>query len=254
MVGKLESLEAELELLWQAGCEGVWQDGDEVVAYFPDRQALPVAGAWAPADDEDYLARYYADLKPVYLKTLVVAPTHTEVGLSAGQKPLWLDPGMAFGSGHHETTYLALQALEALTLRDKDVLDIGAGSGILALAADLLGCRSAEGIDIDEATLSVAEENARLNRSRAVFEHATLANVAAESADVIIANLYAELHQQLEPDYTRVLRSEGELIVTGILEAKLPGVVAVLETSFTLLETRTKNEWALVWARCKGQV
>jgi len=211
-----------------------------------------VVGRWAPADDEDYLASYYADLKPIYLNTLVIAPTHAELTLKAGQKPLWLDPGMAFGSGHHETTHLALRALESLELRDKVVLDVGAGSGILAVAADLLGCNSVAGLDNDAATVRVAEENAKLNRSRATFEHRTLDVVSEASADIIVANLYAELHIQLAQDYARVLKSEGHLIITGILVEKLSNVTGALRNDFDGLETQTDSEWALVCARRRG--
>ena len=234
--------------LWEFGCEGLWQDGAEVVASFPERLELPVDGTWEAPDEEDYLQRYFESLQPVYLTHLVIAPTHTEVTLKAGQKPLWLDPGMAFGTGHHETTRLALRALESLDLQNKDVLDVGAGSGILTIAADLLGAKSSHGVDIDAETLPVAEMNNRLNRARATFAFGTLQDEPEHSADVVVANLFAELHVTLAGEYRRVIRAEGQLLVTGILVERLESVHEVLAPSFVITDTAIDGEWALVKA------
>lgn len=246
--GTIETLETQIDTLWASGCEGVWQDDDEVVAYFAERLDLPLDGRWESVRDDAYVERYYADLKPVYLDKLVVAPTHTEVLLKAGQKPLWLDPGMAFGTGHHETTKLALQALESIDLFGKDVLDVGAGSGILAIAADLLGAAKAHGFDNDPETLAVAEENRVLNRSRATFAIGTVQDEASASADVVAANLFAELHVQLISEYGRVLRPNGWLFVTGIMNEKLERVLAALTPQFKVDRIIQEGEWSLVGA------
>ena len=234
--------------LWEFGCEGLWQDGAEVVASFPTRLELPLVGRWEEPDGEDYLQRYFESLQPVHLTHLVVAPTHTDVTLSAGQKPLWLDPGMAFGTGHHETTRLALSALESLDLTNKDVLDVGAGSGILTIAADLLGAKNSHGVDIDPETLPVAETNAKLNRARATFAFGTLQDEPEQGADVVVANLFAELHVILASEYRRAIREEGRLLVTGILVEKLDSVCEALTPLFNLTGTVTDGEWALVAA------
>lgn len=247
VTGQLEALEAELSALWDLGCEGMWQSGAEVVAYFPSERPLPLAGRWAAAEG-DYLERYYAELKPVYLDTLVIAPTHSDLTLKAGQKPLWLDPGMAFGTGHHETTRLALRALETLQLQGRELTDIGAGSGILAVAADLLGAASARGVDIDPTTLAVAEANCRLNRARAEFALGTVQDLAAGSADVLVANLFAELHQRLAPEYHRALRPGGHLLVTGIMNEKLDAVLSAVAGLFSEVSSVQEGEWSLVRA------
>lgn len=245
--GTLESLEPDLDLLWARGCAGLWQDGAAVVAYFPERLELPLPGSWQQVDDQAHLARYYAELSPVRLGTLVVAPTHAPLELRAGQKPLWLDPGMAFGSGHHESTRLALEALEAEPLFGQRVLDVGSGSGILAIAADLLGAASARGLDLDPETVPVAEANARRNRSRATFACSSLEREGAGSADFVVANLYAELHAQLAPAYRRVLLPGGRLCLSGILGERAGLVTSSLST-FERLQTRCDGEWCLVTA------
>lgn len=248
--GTLEGLESTL--LWDFGCQGVWQDGEDLVAYFEKRLDLPLEGTWETTDDQQFIKQYYETLQPIYLEKLVVAPTHTEVTLKAPQRVIWLDPGMAFGTGHHETTHMALSALERLELTNKTVLDVGSGSGILTIAASFLSANS-HGIDIDAATILVAKENARLNGSRATFAEGTLENVPDDSADIIVGNLFAELHVILAFHYARVLRSNGELIVTGILSEKSEKVKEAVEYFFEITTEQTMNEWTLLRGKRKEE-
>jgi ribosomal protein L11 methyltransferase len=236
--------------LWALGCLGIVEEGDELVAYFDGAVDLPIAGVWEEVDDTDYVAAYHASLQPLDLGALVIAPSHTSVKLSVPQRPLWLDPGMAFGSGHHETTAMALEALIALTLFDRDVLDVGAGSGILAIGADLLGARSSVGLDNDPLTLPVAEENRRRNGSRARFSLAHLDDAwPAASADLIVANLYAELHVALMDRYLRVLRPGGDLLMTGILNERCSAVTAAYPLQLATVGERRRGAWTLLHAR-----
>lgn len=249
MPGSLEHPDAAR--LWDFGCTGILEDGPELVAYFDAPVELPFAGTWETADGTDWVAEYQRTLQPLAIGRLVVAPTHHRVTLSAGQRALWLDPGMAFGSGHHETTQLALAALEQTDLRGKRVLDVGSGSGILALAADLLGAADAEGLDIDPETVPVARANARLNLSRAHFSLGTL-SPAALPADVLVANLFAELHAELAGAYLRALKPGGLLLATGILDAR--GAVAhdALSALFGVVEREQKGAWLLLRTRKPG--
>ena len=245
-----EASEAERELLWENGCQGILEEASAVVAYFANPTELPLQGTWESADSTDYVAQYYDTLEPIYLQKLVVAPTHRDVTLKAGQKPLWLDPGMAFGSGHHETTRMALEALERLELLGKTVLDVGAGSGILAIAAALLGA-VAQGVDNDPLTLSVAEANARLNGVTPSFKLGTLEGNPPAFSDVLVANLFAELHVLLAPLYAEHLKPAGRLIITGIMLAKTPSVTTAIEPHFEAINTVIDGEWALLSATRK---
>ena len=251
--GELEALEAETALLWDAGCLGIVQEGNEVVAYFAEAVALPLQGTWREVAETDYLAAYYADLEPVYLAHLIVAPTHCRISSDETRRVLWLDPGIAFGTGHHATTYLALAALEKFDLKGKRVLDVGAGSGILTIAADLLGAAEAVGIDIDPLTLPVAEENRALNRSNATFRFGTLddpaKNTASVGFDLVTANLFAELHVDLAAAYRRALRPGGWLLATGILDERLELAEAALGEWLEVVSVAHKEEWALILAQ-----
>ena len=242
MTGTTE--DPDVARLWDYGCTGILEADGELVAYFSAPVALPFDGTWETVGATDWVAAYHRTLQPVAVGRLVVAPTHHTATLGAPQRPLWLDPGMAFGSGHHETTYLALEALEQTPLRGLRVLDVGSGSGVLAIAADLLGAADAEGLDIDPDTVPVAEANAVLNFSRAHFSVGTLGD-ELEPADIIVANLFAELHAELAPAYFTALKPGGLLFVTGILADREQVARDALNAFFGDLETRTKGEWVL---------
>lgn len=243
----------EAQVLWEHGCRGVMEAEGGVVGYFDEMIDLPLDGRWEELADDDSLERYYDELQAIELGDLVVAPTHTELALRGGQKVLWLDPGMAFGTGHHETTRMALAALVEHDLGGKSVLDVGCGSGILSIAADLLGAKLSLGLDIDPDAVRVSRENARLNRSRARFELSELTGERVPGADlsqvdVMVANLYAELHAQLADAYARHLVPGGRLLVTGILANRSEIVDDSLAAHFRVIEWRADGEWRLLIA------
>jgi ribosomal protein L11 methyltransferase len=241
------SLESpESDLLWEHHCQGIMQEGDYLIAYFPARIALPLEGYWETISDIDYVKQYFDTLEPIVLNKLIIAPTHKQISVRETQHIIWLDPGMAFGTGHHETTYMALKALEKLELKHKTVLDVGTGSGILAMAAKVLGSPGVTGIDIDPQAIKVARENAALNNLDLEFLEGTLEGQVKHSTDIIIANLFAELHIILAHHYARVLKPNGSLIITGIQNEKRARVKEAIGNLFTLTETHTKNDWTLM--------
>jgi ribosomal protein L11 methyltransferase len=245
--GAADEAEGALALaLWDAGARAVAEEGRDLVAYFDERVPLPGGGAWEAVDERDYVAEYFAGLEAVEVGPLVVAPTHRPVTLQPGQRVLWLDPGMAFGTGHHETTRLVLEALGVLDLVGARVLDVGAGSGVLAIAADLFGAAEAVGIDIDPDTLPVARANARLNRSRARFSCEDFGAAAiGEPYDVVVANLIAEVHVDLMHAYADVVRPGGVLVLSGIVDERADLVAEAVRPPFVLVERRRAGSW---WA------
>lgn len=238
-------------MLWDLGCLGLVEDGDidgvAVIAYFAEETDLPVTGTWSEVPDVDYVASYQAGLEPVRFGPLVVAPSHSRVELTAGETVLWLDPGAAFGTGHHETTGMALAALTRLDLSGRTVLDVGSGSGLLAIAADRLGAEHAYGVDVDASTVAVARENALRNRSRARFAVGSVDAAGLPGrVDVIVANLYAELHRDLFGAYARRLVLGGRLLLTGILESRRGVVVGAAPRCLAPVGEESAGEWLLL--------
>lgn len=241
----------ELAALWDLGCLGIQEDDDidevAVLAYFDEERELPIAGAWQPLPEVDYVARYQAGLAPVRFGELVVAPSHAKVELTAGETVLWLDPGAAFGTGHHETTGMALEALTLLDLTGLCVIDVGAGSGLLAIAADRLGAERVYGVDIDAATVHVARENARANRSRARFAAGTLSAPGLPGrCDVLVANLFAELHRDLFTQYVERVVVGGRIVLTGILADRRRLVTEAAPACATLVREAAAGDWLLL--------
>ncbi len=240
-------------VLWDSGClgvvEAVGRDGDasDLVAYFDDEVTLDLPGVWEDLPDVDYLAAYREGLVPVRVGRLVVAPSHREVVARDGDLIIWLDPGSAFGTGHHETTRMALAALESLPLAGRSVLDVGSGSGLLAIAADRLGAETVYGVDVDPLTLPVARENAERNLSRARFSLGSLeAPGLPERFDVVVANLYAELHANLLTEYARRLTPRGVALLTGILAEREDLVMRAVPAGLGRIGSERDGEWLLL--------
>ncbi len=213
--GSLESLDDLTPALWDAGCRGLEERGDHLIAYFDARCELPFDGAWLEADDTDWLSAYRASLHPVTIGRVTINPTGAKLELPVDQIVIDLEPGLAFGTGQHETTRLAIEALQRLELHGKRVLDVGAGSGILGIVADKLGA-TVIGVDNDSQTVSVALDNATRNISSATFRAGTLETIDGRF-DVLVCNLFAELHDVLMPQYRDHLEPDGTLLMTGIL-------------------------------------
>ena len=237
----------EAAQLWELGCLGVVEEPGALVAYFDDQRPLPLDGTWEAVPERDYVAEYQAGLEPVRVGRLVVAPSHHEVAAKDGDVIIWLDPGSAFGTGHHETTRLALAALQGSELRGRSVLDVGSGTGLLTIAADALGARSAYGVDVDAATVPVARENAHRNLSRARFAVGSVDHLALPGQfNVVVANLYAELHAMLITQYQRRLLPGGRLYLTGILTRLASVVKDALPAGLRLDAEVQDGEWPLL--------
>jgi ribosomal protein L11 methyltransferase len=250
MQGRLEAESPDVARLFELGSVGVVEasgpKGAEILAYFEERVEVGLEGRWEDVEAIDHVAAYRAELKPVRVGPLVVAPTHRRASLAAGEQVVWLDPGSAFGTGHHETTRLALAALAGRELVDRSVLDVGSGSGILAVAADRLGASLAVGVDTDVATVAVARRNAVLNRSRARFLQGSVDHPDLPSRfDVVVANLYAELHAALMPAYLARLNPDGVLLLTGIL-TRLEAIVRRALPTGVRCRVEREGEWSLL--------
>ncbi len=241
--GDFAKLDSALPLLFELGAQGLEEKPGEVWAYFPERVQLPLAGDWRELPEENWLESWKRGLKPVAAGPFVVlAPWHDWSGT---ERRIILEPGMAFGTGHHETTKMALEALASEDLSGKRLLDLGSGSGILAIAAAKLGA-IALGVDIDPNAVSAARDNARHNRVNLEFRQGSL-EAADPPYDLLVANLYAELHAQLAPDYARSLAPGGRALITGILaEREETAAQAMQRAGFRQVGRRQQGEWVLL--------
>ena len=186
-------------------------------------------------------------------KRLAVVPSWEE--FETDRIVLKMDPGMAFGTGTHETTSLCLEVLDENIKGGERMLDIGTGSGILAIAALKLGAASAEGVDIDPMCVRTAGENARLNGvdGRLKVLVGDLSDKATGKYDIITANIVANAILHLAPCVPALLAGGGTFIASGIIDAREEEVCAGLAAAgLKVEEVRRQGGWVAIL--CKGGV
>ena len=180
---------------------------------------------------------------------LLVRPVWREDYDPKGRTVLHLEPGIAFGTGTHETTRLCLEALEKYVSDGATVLDVGCGSGILAVASLLLGAKSAIGIDIDELAVKSSIENAERNgvSDRYTAIHGNLADEVTGTYDIITANIVADAIIMLSGDIEKHMHKDTVYIMSGIIDSRLEDVLSALPKTLEIIETRTdKGRYCLV--------
>jgi len=191
-----------------------------------DEAAVTCVGAPVVRDlgDRDWKDSYKAHFKAWQFGRLHWVPEweRATYRLPAGEVVLWLDPGLAFGTGNHETTRLCVERLVALAERPPQarVIDAGCGSGILALSAALLGYREVVGFDNDPEAVRVSEENATLNRMTGrvkFFEGDLVTGLAGRQAEIVMANILADVLIRFARELVAAVAPGGTLVLSGIL-------------------------------------
>ena len=203
-------------------------------------------------DDQDWLYKWQEHFKPTKVsERIVVKPTWESYEAKADELVIEIDPGMAFGTGTHETTSMCLQALEKYLKAEQKVLDVGCGSGILAIGAALLGAKEAIGIEIDTDAVTIAKSNVELNHlsDKIKVQYGDLTKGVDYKADIVVANLMADLVVMLTPDVARHLNAGGIYISSGILLEKEELVSeAIKAAGFSIVEVLTDGEWCCIVA------
>ena len=177
---------------------------------------------------------------------LTIVPSWTDYDASEGEKIIRLDPGMAFGTGTHPTTKMSLFALEQVLRGGETVIDVGTGSGVLSIASSLLGAKDIYAYDLDEVAVRVAQENIDLNANTENIHVATgnLLQGVDIKADVIVANILADILVNMTEDAYRLVKDEDYLIMSGIISDKWEMVRKSAEDAGFFLETHmVQGEW-----------
>ena len=204
-------------------------------------------------EDADWENNWKAFYKPMEIgERLIVIPDWEEAD-PQGRVALRLNPGLTFGTGSHATTRLCLQALEKLVRPGMSVLDLGCGSGILSIAALLLGADRAYACDIDEKAVDVAYENAALNgvgrdrytvRAGDVLSDQGLRRDMGGGWDIVVANIVADVIIALAPAALDLMKPGGVFLCSGIIDQRADEVRAALEAQgFTIREANTSEGW-----------
>ncbi|MGY3817892.1 50S ribosomal protein L11 methyltransferase [Gemella morbillorum] len=176
----------------------------------------------------------------------VIVPTWREYENEEGKYVINIDPGMAFGTGGHETTSLCIKNLEKYVKPHDNVIDVGCGSGILSIAASYLTDGSLKAVDLDKLAVDVSRENFALNNleNRIEVEEASLLTKETKKYDVIVANILAHIIELMLEDAYKLLEDGGYFITSGIIKDKKDELLEkMLEQGFKLVEETSDNEW-----------
>jgi len=215
----------------------------EELAQFPEVELTA-----RPLYEQDWAVSWREFFGPVEAGRISIVPSWVEYEAAPGQLIVRLDPGQAFGTGHHETTRLCLAALDETVQPRTHVLDVGAGSGILSIAAAKLGASRVDAFEIDPIAADVARANCEANDAGdQVTTHSGFPSEGVPPADLAVANVSARADIELAEALAGALKPTGRLIASGFLTTDRDDVLdAFAEHGLTLTGEREERDWALL--------
>ena len=203
-------------------------------------------------DDEDWANNWKKYYKPLEIgEKLAIVPEWEDYD-NDNRVVIKINPGMAFGTGTHESTYMCLELLERYVNKDDDIFDIGCGSGILAIAGLKLGAKKALLVDIDEKCIDASHENASLNdlEDKMEIKKGNLLDVVKGRADLIVSNIIAEIIVDEIKNLKKHMDKGGIFITSGIIKERRQMVIHALEENgFEIIDELEKNNWVAIVGR-----
>ncbi|MCT4605286.1 MAG: 50S ribosomal protein L11 methyltransferase [Marinisporobacter sp.] len=206
--------------------------------------------------EEDWANAWKKYYKPKKIgEQVVIKPSWEEYTPSPDDIVVELDPGMAFGTGTHETTMMCIQNLEKYVKDTSTVFDIGCGSGILSIVAAKLGAKEVIGVDLDEVAVKASKQNVLDNRveDTVTIKHGNLMDVINGQCDIVVANIIADVIIYLSDFIKDFMKEKSVFIASGIILEKVDEVVNALEKNgMEIVEVRRQGEWAAIVSKSKG--
>ncbi len=225
--------------------------GDDLVAALTESSAFIKEVELTRLEDQDWETLWLDQYQPIQVSAdLWVYPSWVEPE-QEGATIVKIDPGMAFGTGTHETTFGCMQVLNEMSLSGKTVLDYGCGSGILAITALKLGADSAVGVDIDPKAELVSQENAHINGVASRFAIQSADDIDAQKFDVVVANILAFALVELAPVLRHHCENDAQIVLSGILAHQSDDVVAAYQEDFDLQKS-DQGDWVVLFGRKKA--
>lgn len=197
-------------------------------------------------NDDDWLNNWKQYYKPIHAGRVTVVPEWIDYKPREGEYIVKIDPGMAFGTGEHESTKMCLMLLQEMGAKGKSVIDVGTGSGILALAAARLGADKVEAYDIDDNAVKAARENSALNgfENKIYVANANLLDKTTGKFDIVLANITADVLVTLSQSLGDYMKEGGVVIISGIILKRENEVAQAFEkASFKIEKRMNMGEW-----------
>ncbi|CAM3701207.1 50S ribosomal protein L11 methyltransferase [Cytobacillus oceanisediminis] len=207
-------------------------------------------------NEEEWATAWKKYYNPVKIsERFTIVPTWEEyTPVSSDELIIELDPGMAFGTGTHPTTVMCIQALERTVKQGDNVVDVGTGSGVLSIAAAMLGAESVKALDLDEVAVNSARLNIKLNKVQHIVDVSqnNLLDGVEQGADVVVANILAEVILRFTDDVASVVKEGGYFIASGIIQQKKKEVRdAIAAAGFEIEETIQMEDWVAIVGKRK---
>ena len=196
-------------------------------------------------DDDDWINIWKKHYKPIHIKNVTICPVWIDYRKNREDETIVkIEPGMAFGTGEHETTNLCIELMQDYAVNKMSVIDIGCGSGILGITACLLNCKSCYMTDFDPVAKTAAQMNAKFNNVDPVIKCGNLLDDTKITADLIFINIVADVLINLSFDIGKHLNENGVIILSGIINSRAQEVILAYEAQgFTLDKKLIKGEW-----------
>ena len=229
----------------------------EAIAFLSERynaEGIAHEISTASCAEEDWINNWKKYFKPIPVgEKLLIRPIWEQEYDPQGRAVLNLEPGIAFGTGTHETTRLCLELLEKYVRPGCRLLDVGCGSGILSVAGLLLGAQSAVGVDIDELAVKTAVQNAELNGVADRFTGicGNLTDKVSGTFDVVAANIVADIIIELTASIEQFMCPDTVYLMSGIIDTREQDVLSVVEKKFDILDRREEKGWITLAAKQK---
>ena len=198
-------------------------------------------------EETNWIESYQKNFQPIkFGKNLYVVPSWEESNKFNNKTSIKMDPGLAFGSGSHETTHLCLEYLDSSNLKDITVIDYGCGSGILGIAALSLGAKNVIAVDIDPQAITATKENAKINNVDKKISIVSSDSLADIEADILIANILSNPLMTLRDKFIELIKSNGRIVISGIMKKQLQEVSKHYEEFCNIVDIKERNNWCLV--------
>lgn len=205
--------------------------------------------------EEDWRNNWKKYFNPIPVgEKLLIRPSWRDDYDAGSRKVLSIDPGLAFGTGGHETTRLCLEMCEKYLKENDSVLDVGCGSGILGIATLLLGAKDAVGVDIDEVAVRTAKENAAINGvgDRFTAICGSFTDKVEGKYDIVLANIVADAIMFLSEGVKDFMKSDAVYVMSGIIDTRAEEVKMSVSRHFDIIEEHLENGWACFAAKAKA--
>lgn len=205
-------------------------------------------------NEDDWSESWKQYYKPIPLGRVTIVPAWESYDAKEGEVVIKMDPGMAFGTGTHETTRLVMRIMQDVIKGGERVLDVGTGSGILSICASKLGAKSCNAYDIDPVAVKVARENAIADGCDNITVGVSdlLRGVDREGGkyDVCVANIVADIIIRMMPDISEYMHEDAPIILSGIIDMRADEVRAcVTECGYTVVREERENDWVALMIR-----